>query len=208
VALLQLRLAELGYRPGNGDGHYGAATASAVMAFQKREGLARDGIAGSEVLGRLANPTGAGARNPSGPRHLEIDLDRQIGLFVADDGTTTTINISSGNGASYVNPKTKVRSRAITPIGEFAVYRKVDGTEKAPLGTLYRPAYFKGGWAVHGSPSVPGYPASHGCVRTANADQDWLFPQLVKGTPVIIYRGPPQAPVTTAPLPADAAPGD
>jgi lipoprotein-anchoring transpeptidase ErfK/SrfK len=52
----------------------------------------------------------------------------------------------------------------------------VDGLDEAPLGTLYRPLYFVGGWAVHGSPSVPGYPASHGCVRTADADQDFLFP--------------------------------
>ena len=36
--------------------------------------------------------------------------------------------------------------------------------------------YFFKGWAIHGSPSVPAYPASHGCVRISNADADWLFP--------------------------------
>ncbi|MFP5299042.1 MAG: L,D-transpeptidase family protein, partial [Actinomycetota bacterium] len=33
------------------------------------------------------------------------------------------------------------------------------------LGTLYDPSYFVGGYAFHGSPSVPTYPASHGCIR-------------------------------------------
>lgn len=212
VVLLQLRLAELGYRPGPADGSYGGATSSAVLAFQKREGLGRDGIAGPEVLDRLGAPQGAGPRDPGGGRHLEIDLDRQIGFFVADDGAVTTINVSTGNGASYVNPKTRVRSVAVTPTGSFRVYRRIDGTEKAPLGTLYRPAYFKGGWAVHGSTSVPAYPASHGCVRTSYADQDWLFPQLPIGTPVVVYRGPPpaaaDAPPAEEPLPANAAPGE
>ena len=48
---------------------------------------------------------------------------------------------------------------------------------------------------MHGSPSVPGYPASHGCVRTANADQDFLVPQMPIGSPISIYgtsRGSPE----------------
>ena len=57
----------------------------------------------------------------------------------------------------------------------------------APLGKLYRPLYFKGGFALHGSSSVPGYPASHGCVRTTNADQDYLWDTVPNGAEVHIY---------------------
>ena len=47
---------------------------------------------------------------------------------------------------------------------------EIDGWRDAPLGMLWRPKYFNGGIAVHGAPSVPPYPASHGCVRMRNAD--------------------------------------
>jgi hypothetical protein len=48
-----------------------------------------------------------------------------------------------------------------TPVGRWQVYRKVNGWD----WVLYYPSYFLRGFAVHGYPSVPAYPASHGCVR-------------------------------------------
>jgi peptidoglycan hydrolase-like protein with peptidoglycan-binding domain len=192
VLFLEDRLAGLGYRPGEVDGKYDSRTASAVMAFQKREGLGRDGVAGPETAARLPDPSGAGPRNLAGPR-IEVDLDRQVLFAVNADGTFVTVNISSGNGKAYAHPNGGT-AKAITPVGDFAIDRKIDGNRKAPLGTLYRPMYFKGGFAVHGSPSVPGFPASHGCVRTANADQDYLFPLFGTGTPVVLYSGDKAAP--------------
>lgn len=67
---------------------------------------------------------------------------------------------------------------AFTPVGRFAVYRKVGGFDPSPLGTLYDPLYFTGGYAIHGNPSVPPYPASHGCVGVP-----WVAPQLYKTIP-------------------------
>ena len=76
---------------------------------------------------------------------------------------------------------------AYTPTGDFVVERSIDGVREAPLGSLYRPHYFQEGWAIHGSPNVPAYPASHGCIRTSNYDQDFLFPIVVEGDPIVIY---------------------
>src|SRR4051812_27127922 len=42
VSHVQARLAEMGYSVGTADGRAGSRTASAVMAFQKVEGLERD----------------------------------------------------------------------------------------------------------------------------------------------------------------------
>jgi lipoprotein-anchoring transpeptidase ErfK/SrfK len=39
--------------------------------------------------------------------------------------------------------------------------------------------YFTGGYAIHGNPSVPPYPASHGCVRVPM----WVAPLLYATTP-------------------------
>jgi N-acetylmuramoyl-L-alanine amidase len=52
---------------------------------------------------------------------------------------------------------------------------------------LWYPMYFKGGFAIHGYPSVPAYPASHGCVRIPM----WIAPTLYgthgQGTTVIVH---------------------
>lgn len=49
VAQLQEALIQLGYLTGKADGNYGAATAEAVKAFQKANGLTVDGSAGAET---------------------------------------------------------------------------------------------------------------------------------------------------------------
>lgn len=202
VQRVQERLAELGYRPGTADGNYGAQTASAVLAFQKREGLQRDGIIGPEVMDRLSDPQGAGPRSDAvGPR-VEVDLDRQI-LFVVDaDGFVYTINTSTGSGKEFQSAEPgKGIVVAHTPVGEFEILRVIDGNREAPLGTLYRPMYFtnEGGFAIHGNPHVPAYPASHGCARTANWDMDFLWDLgLGVGNPVWVYGDNPPAPENAA----------
>ncbi|MGI9584595.1 MAG: L,D-transpeptidase, partial [Acidimicrobiia bacterium] len=163
------------------------------------EGLQRDSIVGPEVEGRLANPTGAGPKHSDvGPR-VEVDLDRQI-MFVIDAvGNVTTINVSTGSGKQYQSAEAgKGIVTAHTPTGEFVIQRSIDGNRKAPLGTLYRPLYFDGGWAIHGNPHVPGYPASHGCVRTANWDQDFVWTVMADGDPVWIYGHNPDTPPDAA----------
>ena len=49
VKLLQQRLAELGYYSGEIDGDFGQGTRSAVLSFQRRNGLGQDGIAGPKT---------------------------------------------------------------------------------------------------------------------------------------------------------------
>ncbi len=186
VQAIQDRLTELGYRPGAADGTYGAATASAVLAFQKAEGLQRDGQAGPAVVTRLDSPQATGPESDAAGPRVEVDLDRQIAFYIAGSGAVTTINISSGSGREYDKPDGGT-AVAYTPTGDYAIERRVDGLREAPLGSLYYPLYFTGGWAIHGSSSVPAYPASHGCVRTANEDQDFLFAALADGDAIEIY---------------------
>jgi lipoprotein-anchoring transpeptidase ErfK/SrfK len=115
-------------------------------------------------------------QRPAGPARVEVDLERQL-VFVFNaeaPAQVVILNTSTGGEYSYTN-KDGSSDYAYTPEGDYRVYRRYDGVEVAPLGTLYRPLYFVGGWAVHGSPSVPAYPASHGCVRLSNDDQDWLW---------------------------------
>ena len=62
VKQMQDRLIALGYlSPGSADGYYGTATAEAVYAFQKANGLVRDGIAGQKTLNKLFSASAATA---------------------------------------------------------------------------------------------------------------------------------------------------
>lgn len=202
VLALQTRLAELGYRPGSIDGSFGAHTASAVLAFQKREGLTRDGIVGPEVLARLDDPRGAGPSSDApGPR-VEVDLDRQVMFVIDANGNVTTLNTSTGSGKEFQSAEPgKGIVVAHTPVGEFEILRVIDGLREAPLGTLYRPMYFtnEGGFAIHGNPNVPAYPASHGCARLANYDMDFLWDSgLGVGNQVWVYGSNPDRPDNAA----------
>jgi lipoprotein-anchoring transpeptidase ErfK/SrfK len=172
---LQQRLGELGYWLGEPDGTYGHLTEQAVLAFQKAEGLGRDGIAGLATLMTVQVAERPLARDTT--EGIEIDLDRQLLLVVRGGAVQWAINTSTG------------RSGWRTPAGDFTITRQVDGVRRAPLGDLYRPKYFRGGVAVHGSRSIPAQPASHGCARVSNAAMDMLWSSGLAdlGTPVRVY---------------------
>ena len=78
---------------------------------------------------------------------------------------------------------------ATTPAGTYSTFRSVDRLDKGPLGDLWRPRYFNGGIAVHGSGSIPGYPASHGCARVSNGAMNmiWSADLMPIGGRVTVY---------------------
>lgn len=178
VGALQQRLLELGFWLDEADGHYGELTEQAVLAFQKVQGLSRDGLAGPATRAALATATAPRPRSTGvdGPV-VEIDLERQVLLVVRGDDVEV-FNTSTGAGGRWT-----------TPPGRFIVEREIDGVRHAPLGDLYRPKYFNGGIAVHGSPSIPAHPASHGCARVHDDAMDhlWATGSLDVGTPVWVY---------------------
>lgn len=186
VLRLQQRLSDLGYWLGRPDGHFGGLTQQAVFALQKAAGIQRDGVVGPRTSAALESGIRPASR--VGGTGAEVDLDRQLLIFVRDGSVVLTLNTSTGNGQPYVSRGTEKIAR--TPRGSFAVYHQVNATEEGELGTLYRPKYFYRGYAIHGSPSIPPYPASHGCARVSNAAMNMLWDSgyLSMGTPVTVYR--------------------
>lgn len=168
---LQQRLVSLGFWIPGPDGVFRSTTAQAVMAFQKWHGLGRDGVAGPQTLAALV--TAAPAAAVESGDHVEIDLAKQV-LIVVRGAETLVFNTSTG------------RPGWRTPPGRFAVTRQIDGVRVSEFGELYRPKYFNGGIALHGSPSIPAHPASHGCARLHDAAIDliWDFDLVPIGTPV------------------------
>jgi lipoprotein-anchoring transpeptidase ErfK/SrfK len=187
VKTLQRRLAALKYDIGPANGVFGLETRNAVVAFQKVNGLGRDGVVGPKTRARLARPATPKPRYKRKGVSLEANLAKQV-LYVFNNGKIRlVVNISSGNGRRYtVDGVTGV---ARTPRGRFRIQRYVPGWRKSRLGMLWRPMYFSGGYAVHGSSSVPPYPASHGCIRTPIATQNRLIASgLLKiGRPFYVF---------------------
>src|SRR5680860_351924 len=187
VALAQQRLSELKYYVGSVDGVPGPATRSAVMAFQKVNGLSADGVVGPATLAALQDPVSPALRGGTGNR-IEVDLTKQVLYLVRGGELERILPVSSGSGQTY-RTASGGTARSLTPSGTYSVERRIRGVRNAPLGTLYDPLYFYRGWAIHGSGSVPAYPASHGCVRVTRADAVWLFDRVPVGTTVMLYGG-------------------
>jgi peptidoglycan hydrolase-like protein with peptidoglycan-binding domain len=175
VSELQRRLDALHYASLGVDGTFGGDTADAVTAFQKVEGLPRTGRADATVWARLATAELPRPRY-GGPDHVEVDKTRQVLFLVRGGAVALVVPVSTAGIAGYH-----------TPEGRFAVYRKVAGLDDGPLGPLYDPSYFTGGYAIHGSPSVPPYPASHGCVRVPMWISWRMYSTIPYGEPVFVY---------------------
>ncbi|MEX0658542.1 MAG: L,D-transpeptidase family protein [Egibacteraceae bacterium] len=206
VVAVQRRLTDLRYYVGPLDGAEGPAMRSAVMAFQKVNGLTVDGAVGATTLAALDTPAQPVLRQGPADR-IEIDLNIQVLHLITGGTLERTMPVSSGNGAAYTTSGGG-RANSLTPVGHFTVERRIRGVRKAPLGTLYDPLYFYRGWAIHGSNSVPAHPASHGCVRVTRADAVWLFDRAPTGMSVSLYGGQHTFPAGSAAPGTDNPAGD
>jgi len=193
----QQRLIDLGYWIEGTDGKWGEASRHGLIAFQKIERRARTGKLTPDELQALRAASRPLPRE-AGFAHIEVDLKRQV-LFVIDDAGTVSkiLPVSTASGQLFTNEG--VAEKAVTPVGRFRVYSKLAGWRKSDFGLLYYPNYIVGGIAIHGNPSVPAQPASHGCIRIPMFAAEAFSKMTPIGTQVIVYDGAVPAPQTAAP---------
>ncbi|MFZ9384005.1 MAG: L,D-transpeptidase family protein [Ilumatobacteraceae bacterium] len=234
TARVQERLLQAGYWLMAVDGDYGLTTKQAVMAFQKYNGLKASGsvdeataLALTTVAERPVSRSERDGDVRSGSMG-EVDKDRQVLMILVNGRVEWVLNTSTGNGQWYLEQNQKDPTKweigqSITDSGRFKVNReRSEGWWAGDLGEIYRPKYFNGGIAVHGSRSIPNYPASHGCVRVSVPAMDmiWASGLVPKNTPVWVYGADPETenekpemPTTTTsttsvPTSSVAAPGE
>jgi len=167
VRALEERLAALHFAVRR-DGVFGSDDTDALLAFQKLAGLRRSGVADDGVWRRLLVSRVPTARFPGD--HVEVDKGRQV-LFVVRRGKVVLV-VPTSTGAT-----------GNTPVGRWQVYRKVAGYD----WVLYYPSYFLRGFAVHGYPDVPPYPASHGCARIPMWVAQTVYAAMPPGSTVYVY---------------------
>lgn len=191
----QQKLLQLGFWLSSASGKYDETTRQAVMAFQKYYRLRPTGsmnVATAFLLNEISFRPVAQATQGT---LAEVDKERQILLLIEDGKVKYVINASTGDDRPYVEPDMNtpgvmIRGTASTPIGTFTTNReRPDGWWVGDLGQIYRPKYFIGGVAIHGSQTVPAYPASHGCVRVSTAAMDMIWDTnfLPLGSQVVVY---------------------
>lgn len=186
VEAVQRSLAAATYPAGEPDGVYGAATYQAVLAFEKVTGLTRDGVVDPEQMEQILLAEIPDAPPGSGSHYVDIDLTRQVLFEVQDGKVINTYPVSTANGETYASQGGRM-AVARTPRGSFEVERKIPGWRISYLGQLYHPVYFYGGYAIHGSTSVPAYPASHGCIRIPMHVAVDFYARNDPGVPITVH---------------------
>jgi len=151
------------------DSSFGLDTRDAVVAFQKLHGLPRTGTVDARFW-RVISASSAPRARYAGD-HIEVSKPLQV-LFVVRGGRVILVShVSTGATGN-------------TPVGQWHVYSKVPGW--LPDG-MFASSFFLRGFAIHGYPTVPFYPGSHGCVRVPL----WLAPRVYSydppGSTIYIY---------------------
>lgn len=115
--------------------------------------------------------------SPTGEKFIQVDL--AVLAWGAYDADGKLINWGPVAGGKDFCPDVQRQCRTVT--GTFKIQRKGDAKCKSntfpiPDGGAPMPycMFFHGGYAMHGSNEVPGYNASHGCVRMWVDDAKWL----------------------------------
>lgn len=172
VKLFNKLLAAEGYHTSSGS-HYSSATGRAVLAFRKVNGMTRTMNANARIFSKLAAGKGGfKLKWPAGGKHVEVDLSRQVMALAKGGEARHVFHISSGTAATP------------TVRGKYRVYRFEPGFNNVGM---YYSVYFHGGYATHGYPSVPTYPASHGCVRNPIPDSRFIYDWLDYGDVFYVY---------------------
>jgi L,D-transpeptidase catalytic domain/Putative peptidoglycan binding domain len=173
VRVLQHQLRRLGY-PVASTGAFGRATAHAVFVFRKVNRMRWNGHASTAVFARLLRGRGAfRMRYPRAGKHVEFDWSRQVLVLARGRRPLATLQTSSGK------PSTP------TIFGSYRFYRKQPGVNGVGM---VNSSYFRGGYAIHGYPSVPTYPASHGCIRIPTPQSRFVMNWIRLGDPIFTYR--------------------
>jgi hypothetical protein len=176
VAQLLHRLGALGYEVPGITQEFDYDALESVYAFEKVENLDRTGVADATFWSHLDHPRVPHPRYLLPASHIEVDKAHQV-LYIVRNGQVKLISPVSTAGLPG----------RFTPVGRFSIFRKVPGFDPSPLGILYKPMYFTGGYAIHGNPSVPPYPASHGCIRVPNFVIERLYNSEPYGETVYVY---------------------
>ena len=193
VVRLQRRLSTLEYYYSGLDGQYGAGTAQAVTAFQRRNGLPDTGVADHATLAALFDES---AKKALKPYVLKVSTADQRVYAYAPDGNgeytdlVRTMKCSTGRNSSptptgtYTDTAPGARWHYFKKFNCWAQYAYYIQGDIMFHSVLYNS---KGGAVTQSSVNHLGSRASHGCVRLSVEDAKWIWTNCPAKTKVVVY---------------------
>ena len=144
----------------------------------------------------------------SNPYSIEIDLQEQTAYLVRDGRVVLSTPISSGRyghltGTGSFRVVEKERNHFSSMYGKIVdgrgrtIVADADADMRVPRGCKFVPApmryfiRFDGANGLHAG-LLPGYPASHGCVRLPEPNAIAIFSAVDVGTPVTVFGRTPR----------------
>jgi hypothetical protein len=201
-------LAKFAIPVGPADGKWGARTAQGMCTFRQIAGLpvSRGGITGADLAKLRAYNAAYGslqsipapARNGRST-YLLATKTCQTMLYAKGGGYARVFRISTGQPqwetprGTFLLGSTRPGWSCSTLYPEGCFYHSQGMNALYPTknvlystyGNMYNKRSISGAYMLHGSGSVPTYPASHGCVRVTIADSDWLYRNVTNNGGVI-----------------------
>ncbi|HXQ59828.1 MAG TPA: L,D-transpeptidase family protein [Acidimicrobiales bacterium] len=171
------------------EGYENVITKGAVMNFENQNGLAVDGLAGTQVWSKLLADVSANTVNADPYTYVSVSKQLPENLTLIANGIPALINIPVNTGAPGADT-----TDGTYPVFEHIVSSRMKGTN--PDGSTYDDpavpwaAYFNGGDALHGFVRATyGSPQSNGCVEMTIADAAKVWPLAPIGT-LVTVSGP------------------
>lgn len=136
VKKLQQRLKDLGYLSSKVDGQYGGGTKRAVIAFQRRNGLDTDGVAGQETQAKLyaedAKPAPGEEKTDvlAGSVPFLINKEHTVDEFFTPADLVLVSDIIKKDLATVKYKKTRGVRAAVEALKEMLEAAKADGVGK------------------------------------------------------------------------------
>ena len=179
VKLVQQKLKNWGYYKGSVDGIYGSKTKTAVILFQKRNGLVADGIVGNKTLAAMG-----------------ISQSKLSGSGSNSSSNTSSVNGYSSSDVALLARLIYAEARGETYKGQVAVGAVVLNRVKSPsfpntiAGVIYQPYAFTcvQDGQINYTPNSTAYSAardamngwdpSYGCLYYYNprvATSSWIY---------------------------------
>ncbi|WP_157817963.1 L,D-transpeptidase [Candidatus Thiodictyon syntrophicum] len=154
---------------------------SAASATATPDGVADQAGAVGPAPGESSAPGKKEPALPSGPsRRLSIHLGAQRFTYTQGGQVLRTGPVSTGR-RGYGTPAGSYR---VLSKQRHKVSSRYAGSDGRPASMPYA-IQFQSNYFIHQG-RLPGYPASHGCVRLRGSDARFLFSRLRPGDPVLI----------------------
>jgi len=145
VQQLQQRLKDLGYLSGKVDGLYGGGTKRAVIAFQRRNGLGTDGIAGQETLAKLYAEDALAAPENNGPTDVLagnipvlVNKDHMVDEFFTPADLVLLKDVMGEKTAKIKYKKTRGVKAAVDALNAMLEAAVEEGLRKWQVSAGYR----------------------------------------------------------------------